>query len=250
MKTICQTSMMRQHFFNQPSRVDKQLFKTNIPPRGKRPSLYFEKVAFRDGFSIVAGVDEVGRGSLAGPVVAAAVVLDPGTPIIGLKDSKQLSEADRLKVAERIYQKARSVAIASCSPLEVDQLNILWASLEAMRRAIERLETSPDYLLIDGNKSIPGIGIPYKTIISGDARSRSIAAASIVAKCHRDQLMRTLHEKHSVYGWDTNVGYGTRAHYEALDLHGPCDHHRQTFRLSTRNVVLDTSDAQIGMFED
>lgn len=209
------------------------LFRSTSPPRSARPSLYFERQSRNEGYRLIAGVDEVGRGSLAGPVVAAAVILDPNKSIRGLNDSKKLTEAERLKVDQRIRERAIAVAVAECSPREIDKLNILWASLEAMRKAISLLSIQPDYLLIDGNKSIPGIGIPHKTVIGGDARSRSIAAASIVAKCFRDRLMRTIHEENPVYGWDTNVGYGTTAHYAALDEFGPCEHHRQSFRLSS-----------------
>lgn len=229
---------------------NSEFFARMVPPKSSRPTLYFERTAIRDGFAVVAGVDEVGRGALAGPVVAAAVVLEPGVSITGLQDSKLMPAADRERVARRIRRRARFVAIAECSPSEIDTLNILWASLEAMRKAILGLSVQPDYLLIDGNKSIPGIGIPHKTIISGDARSRSIAAASIIAKCHRDALMQKLHQTHAMYGWDTNVGYGTRAHYEALDTHGPCVYHRRSFRLQTAATTPDLAADQFALFDE
>ena len=134
----------------QPDKHTVELFRGNKPPRSSRPTLYFERVAMNDGFEVVAGVDEVGRGSLAGPVVAAAVVLKPGRSIAGLNDSKLLSAEEREKVADRIRRRALAVSVASCSPNEIDKLNILWASLEAMRRAVDSLSVRPGYLLIDG----------------------------------------------------------------------------------------------------
>jgi ribonuclease HII len=197
------------------------------------PTWYFERQVWDDGYLRVAGADEAGRGCLAGPVVAAAVILDPQKPVRGLRDSKLLDETERLRLADRVRERSRAWAIGICSPDEIDTLNILWASMEAMRRAVEALPESADYLLIDGNQRIPGAPCPSRSIIKGDARSRTIAAASILAKTYRDALMRGLHEAHPDYGWDSNVGYPTPEHYRALDLHGPTSLHRRSFRLST-----------------
>jgi ribonuclease HII len=196
----------------------------------------------------VAGADEAGRGCLAGPVVAAAVILDRGKQIRGLQDSKQLDEAARDGLAARIKSRAIAYAIGVCSPAEIDRLNILWASMEAMRRATLGLAPAADYLLIDGNHRIPGGPCPSKSIIKGDCRSRSIAAASILAKTHRDHLMRGLHETYPDYGWSTNVGYPTVEHYEALAVHGPTPLHRKSFRL-TRDAT-ENAAASPDLFAD
>lgn len=196
------------------------------------PTWYFERQVWDDGYLCVAGADEAGRGCLAGPVVAAAVILDPQKPVRGLRDSKMLDETTRRRLADRVKERSRAWAIGICSPGEIDTLNILWASMEAMRRAVEALPETADYLLVDGNQRIPGAPCPSRSIIKGDARSRTIAAASILAKTHRDALMRTLHEAHPDYGWYSNVGYPTPEHYRALELLGPTPLHRRSFRLS------------------
>lgn len=195
------------------------------------PTWYFERLVQSDGFVHVAGADEAGRGCLAGPVIAAAVILDSRVSLRGLRDSKQLDETTRNRLAERIKERAVAWAIGSCSPDEIDTLNILWASMEAMRRAVKALHVKADYLLIDGNHRIPGAPCPSRSIIKGDARSRSIAAASILAKTHRDALMKACHQDHPDYAWDTNVGYPTPEHYAALERLGPTPLHRRSFRL-------------------
>lgn len=179
----------------------------------------------------MAGLDEAGRGCLAGPVVAAAVILPPGQEIPLIQDSKSLSEPQRLEAREHIETKALASAIGICSPQEIDALNILWAALKAMRRAASDCQPSPDYLLVDGNRWLEDSTWPYETVVQGDATSQSIAAASILAKTERDAMMRRLHDEHPEYGWDTNVGYPTQAHYAALDEHGVTPFHRQSFKL-------------------
>lgn len=190
-----------------------------------------ERHLWSRGLHAVAGVDEAGRGCLAGPVVAAAVVLPVDAEIEGVDDSKALSESERDRLAAIIRRQAIAVAVAECDPKEIDRLNILWASMEAMRRSLIRLEQKLDYVLIDGNTMIPGCPWPARAIVKGDARSLSIGAASILAKTHRDRLMRQAHEMHPEYAWNTNVGYPTREHYAALRAHGPTPLHRRSFRL-------------------
>ncbi|HET6568032.1 MAG TPA: ribonuclease HII [Rhodothermales bacterium] len=196
-----------------------------------QPSLDLETSLLARGYRHVAGVDEAGRGCLAGPVVAAAVVLPPGCMIEGVDDSKKLSPKAREEVFERIREAAACVGVGLCTPEEIDELNILWAAMEAMRRAVLELHPAPDHLLIDGNTVFPDSPWPFETIVKGDTCCHSIAAASIVAKVTRDRLMRGLHDEHPHYGWQHNVGYPTRDHYDALAHHGPTPHHRRTFRL-------------------
>ncbi|MEM1095829.1 MAG: ribonuclease HII [Bacteroidota bacterium] len=199
--------------------------------RMKTAPLDLEQAHWQAGRQYVAGVDEVGRGCLAGPVVAAAVVLPWGHSIEGVRDSKTLSEARRLALVERIQTEALATGVGMCSPAEIDELNILWASMEAMRRAVLNLSITPDALLIDGNRAIPTAPWPQQTVVKGDAKSQSIAAASIVAKTIRDALMADLDTAHPGYGWARNVGYPTAEHYAGLAAHGPTVHHRQSFKL-------------------
>ena len=196
------------------------------------PTFEIERQYWERGCRWIAGVDEAGRGCLAGPVVAAAVVLAPETRLAGLDDSKKLTPAAREALLDRIAAEALAVGVGRCSPAEIDELNILQASLEAMRRAVLDLALSPDYLLIDGNKAIAAAPWPQETVVKGDARSLSIAAASVVAKVTRDRLMVRLHEDFPAYGWDGHKGYPTTAHYDALRRHGPSPHHRRSFRLA------------------
>ncbi|NNF03020.1 MAG: ribonuclease HII [Rhodothermales bacterium] len=190
-----------------------------------------ERHLWSRGVHTIAGVDEAGRGCLAGPVVAAAVILPVGADIDGVDDSKTLSEPERTSLADVVRRQAVAVAVAECSAREIDRLNILWASMEAMRRALIRLERALDYVLIDGNTMIPNCAWPARAVVKGDSRSLSIAAASIIAKTHRDRLMREAHERFPEYSWNTNVGYPTAGHYEALRTHGPSPMHRRSFRL-------------------
>jgi ribonuclease HII len=196
------------------------------------PTLSIEQALWADGFRHVAGIDEAGRGCLAGPVVAAAVVLPRGLTIPGVDDSKKLSPQKRVDLLGAIQEQALAVGVGLCTPAEIDALNILWAAMEAMRRAAASLEPAADYLLIDGNRCFPDAAWPYRTLVKGDSRSQTIAAASIVAKTTRDRMMEDLHVLHPHYGWARNAGYPTRAHYDALDRHGPTLFHRQSFRLT------------------
>jgi ribonuclease HII len=180
----------------------------------------------------ICGVDEAGRGPLVGSVVAGAVVLDPNQPIMGLRDSKKLSPARREKLYAEIMQKARAWGIGQASPSEIDTLNILQATMLAMRRAIEalseRLGEWPSKALIDGNRC-PILPIASEAIIKGDAKEPAISAASIIAKVTRDQQMQVLHTQYPQYGFNQHMGYPTEAHMQALKQYGPCEEHRRTF---------------------
>ena len=196
-----------------------------------KDTLEVEQAAWRAGFRRVAGIDEAGRGALAGPVVAAAVVLPPNAVLAGIRDSKTLTRRRRETAFQTIQETAVAVGTGACDPQEIDRMNILHAALEAMLRAAGSLEPEADYLLVDGNRFRSDSPWPYRTIVGGDRKSLSIAAASIVAKVTRDALMHKLHSRFPAYGWDRNVGYPTAAHYEALALHGPTAFHRRSFRL-------------------
>jgi ribonuclease HII len=174
------------------------------------------------------GSDEAGRGPLAGPVVAAAVILDARRPIEGLRDSKQLTALQRDRLAVTIQARASAWAVAVASVEEIDRLNILNASLLAMQRAIEALEPEAEFALIDGNQ-LPRLAIPASAIVNGDATEPAIAAASILAKTHRDALMRALDEKYPGYGFARHAGYATAEHLEQLRRLGPCAAHRRSF---------------------
>ena len=203
-----------------------------MPPSS--PTLTLEQTLWSRGNRHVAGIDEAGRGCLAGPVVAGAVILPQGVIIPGVDDSKKLKAAAREEVFEEIRARAVTVGVGMCSPEQIDQMNILWAAMEAMRRAAAALAPGPDFLLIDGNRCFPESPWPYQTVVKGDARSHTIAAASIVAKVTRDLLMQELDKEFPAYGWRQNVGYPTQAHYAALAEHGPTPYHRRSFRLDAR----------------
>lgn len=177
---------------------------------------------------LVAGVDEAGRGPLAGPVVAAAVILDELHPIKGLADSKALSPSRREALFDEIRAKALCCCIAEASAAEIDALNILQATMLAMRRAVEGLRLKPAKVLIDGNR-IPVLKVPAEAIVKGDAKVKAISAASILAKVHRDRLCLALHEAHPQYGFDGHKGYPTPEHLAALRAHGVCPAHRRSF---------------------
>ena len=187
----------------------------------------------------ICGVDEAGRGPLVGSVVAGAVVLDPNQPIMGLRDSKKLSPARREKLYAEIMQKARAWGVGQASPGEIDTLNILQATMLAMRRAIEalseRLGEWPSKALIDGNHC-PILPIASEAIIKGDAKEPAISAASIIAKVTRDQQMQVLHAQYPQYGFNQHMGYPTEAHMQALKQYGPCEEHRRTFA-PVRNLI-------------
>ena len=191
--------------------------------------LFFERRARLAGQQRIAGVDEAGRGPLAGPVVAAAVVLPDGFSATGVDDSKKLTALRRLKAFDRICREAVGIGVGVVDAATIDRINILQASLLAMAIAVEQLQPAPDGLLIDGGHAI-GIPLPQKAIPHGDARSVSIAAASIVAKVTRDQLMARYHERYPLFGFLQHKGYPTRAHRQAVATHGPCPIHRRSFK--------------------
>jgi ribonuclease HII len=194
-----------------------------------RKSSWAEQLSFGlDGPGLVAGVDEAGRGPLAGPVVAAAVMLDELQPIRGLNDSKRLSARKRERLFDEIRAKALCCSIAQASVEEIDALNILQATLLAMRRAVDGLRLKPHRVLVDGNRA-PLLSVPAQAIVRGDATVKVISAASILAKVHRDRLCLALHEQHPQYGFDEHKGYPTPQHLAALRAHGACAHHRRTF---------------------
>ncbi len=193
------------------------------------PDFTYENAARALGHARIAGVDEVGRGPLAGPVTAAAVILDPGAIPEGLNDSKKLSAARREALTEAILASAQ-VSIAHATVAEIDEINILRAAHLAMERAVAALDPSPDIALIDGNMLPHGLALPARAIVKGDAVSLSIAAASIVAKTCRDRLMRDLAQQFPGYGWERNAGYPSKAHRAALLNLGVTPHHRRSFK--------------------
>lgn len=188
-----------------------------------------------------AGCDEAGRGCLAGPVFAAAVILPPDFHNDILNDSKQLSERQRNDLRLLIEEHAVSYAVASCSPDEIDAMNILWASVEAMHRALAGLSTAPEHILVDGNRFRPYLAIPHTCVVRGDATYLSIAAASVLAKTYRDDYMKRLHEEFPEYGWAKNKGYPTAIHRDAIRQQGITPWHRKSFALMERQLTIDFS---------
>lgn len=186
---------------------------------------------------LVCGVDEAGRGPLAGPVVAAAVILDPARPIAGLNDSKKLSAKKRTALAGLIRERALAWAVAEASVEEIDQLNILHASMLAMQRAVAALQVTPERALIDGNRC-PSLAMPAEAVVQGDAKVAAIAAASILAKTVRDEGMLVLHAQYPHYGFDRHMGYPTAAHCAALAAHGVSPVHRRSFAPVARQLSL------------
>lgn len=185
-----------------------------------------------------AGCDEAGRGCLAGPVYAAAVILPDDFSHPWLNDSKQLSESRREALRPIIESESVAWAIGIVQHSEIDRINILNASILAMHRALDALKVRPGRIIVDGNRFKPYAAVPYTTFVKGDGRYANIAAASILAKTHRDEYMRRLHELFPDYGWDVNKGYPTAAHRKAIELHGPTPYHRMTFRLLNRQLSL------------
>jgi ribonuclease HII len=209
----------------------------------------------RTGGALIAGVDEVGRGSLAGPVVACAIVMPPDIRALrGVDDSKALTAQARERLVLQIVQRAVSLGLGAASAREIDRVNIYHASTLAMQRALSRLRVSPDHVLIDG-RPIRSLGVAHHGIVDGDDKCFSIACASIVAKVTRDRLMASLARRHPHYAWDHNCGYATRRHIDALQSHGSCAHHRQSFvvkALVPGAVVLEiieSADAHHTSFE-
>lgn len=192
-----------------------------------QPHFRNERALAKAGEWPVAGVDEVGRGPLAGPVVAAAVILDPAKLPKGVNDSKKLTWAARESLFDLVMERALAVSVACCTPVEIDLLNIRGATLAAMRRAVHGLHLKPAHVLVDG-KDVPP-GLRGTALIGGDAVSMSIAAASIVAKVTRDRMMKRVALHYPGYGFESHVGYGTKAHRLALASLGPCEHHRMSF---------------------
>lgn len=190
---------------------------------------FFETLAREDGHTLVAGLDEAGRGPLAGPVVAAAVILPKDVELPGVRDSKKMTARARETAFELINERALAVSIGVASRRYIDTFNILNASLEAMKRAVQALQPRPTFLLVDGMQAVP-LPLPQRCLKKGDQRSISISAASVMAKVYRDRIMECCHKQFPRYGFDRNKGYGTRAHMEAIRRYGPCPFHRMTFR--------------------
>lgn len=197
--------------------------------------LYFEKQLWSEGFQRVMGLDEVGRGCLAGPVVVAGVIFKPNIKIAGITDSKKLSEKKRMDLSDQIKSKAEFWIIKEGTISLINELNILWASLQTMKKCAEHRGANAEYLLVDGNRYIDSL-IPYTCLVKGDDRSLSIGAASILAKVYRDNLMRKLHNEYPEFGWDKNVGYPTPKHKDALSIYGYTIYHRRSFKLGTNLV--------------
>ncbi|MBR2896653.1 MAG: ribonuclease HII [Oscillospiraceae bacterium] len=187
-----------------------------------------ERSLFDTGVRTICGVDEAGRGPLAGPVCAAAVILPSGLVIDGLDDSKKLTEAKREALFPVICEQALAYGIGFADEKEIDEINILQATFAAMRRAIAQLSGKPELALVDGNRAAD-FGLPVQTVVKGDSLSANIAAASVLAKVTRDRYMKELAVKYPEYGFEVHKGYGTKRHYEALREHGPCPAHRRTF---------------------
>jgi len=205
----------------------------------RRPTFERELALWNAGRSIVAGVDEAGRGPLAGPVVAAAVVFPAGAkPVRGLRDSKVLPPVKRERLCAVVRARALAIGVGAASVREIDRLNIRRATILAMQRALARLRVTPDAVLVDG-LFLPELGCAHDAIVDGDALIHSIAAASVIAKTVRDRLMRLLAARHPAYLWAENKGYGTPEHLDALQLYGPCAHHRYSFEPVVQiNLVL------------
>ena len=187
------------------------------------------KSFFKKGL-LEAGVDEAGRGCLAGPVFAAAVILPQGFKNPGIDDSKKLNKKERDRLRAIIEKKALHWAVSSCTPAEIDYYNILWASVKAMHYALDKINTIPELILVDGNKFRPYHDVKHRCIVDGDALYLSIAAASILAKTYRDEYMEKLHEEFPHYNWVSNKGYPTPEHKAALRMYGECTHHRKSFQ--------------------
>ena len=196
----------------------------------------YDEVIYPEG-KLVAGVDEVGRGPLVGDVVTAAVILDPNNPIVGLTDSKKLSDKKRQLLFPEIKEKALAWSIGRCSPSEIDELNILQATMVAMQRAVAGLALQPEYVFIDGNRC-PALPMPAEAIVKGDLRVAEISAASILAKVVRDAEMDELHERYPEYGFAQHKGYPTKAHMEKLAELGPTEEYRKSFKPVQRALGL------------
>ena len=214
---------------SQTGRIKKRVVSTTRRTSRVTDASGLLELRLRDaGFENVAGVDEVGRGALAGPLVAAAVILPPGTEIPGLRDSKMCTRLQRERLAAEIEDRAVAVSVVRVYPNKIDRIGLQRCNLMAMRKALMGLDVGPDYILVDGFP-LKRLTVPSLAVKKADAVSRSVAAASIVAKVHRDAAMRRYHRKFPQYGFSSNVGYGTRYHWRALKEHGPCEIHRRSF---------------------
>ncbi|HHX8434446.1 ribonuclease HII [Vibrio diabolicus] len=200
-----------------------------VKPKATKAKVELPPFEYPQGYQLVAGVDEVGRGPLVGDVVTAAVILDPNNPIEGLNDSKKLTEKKRMALLPEIKEKALAWAVGRCSPEEIDQLNILQATMVAMQRAVAGLQVQPDLVLIDGNRC-PELPMDAQAVVKGDLRVAEISAASIIAKVVRDQEMEELDKLHPQFGFAKHKGYPTKAHFEAIEQHGVISEHRKSFK--------------------
>lgn len=200
-----------------------------VKPKTTKAKVELPPFEYPQGYQLVAGIDEVGRGPLVGDVVTAAVILDPNNPIEGLNDSKKLSEKKRLALLPEIKEKALAWAVGRCSPEEIDELNILQATMVAMQRAIAGLKVQPDLALIDGNRC-PQLPMDSQAVVKGDLRVAEISAASIIAKVVRDQEMEELDKQYPQFGFAKHKGYPTKAHFEAIEQHGVISEHRKSFK--------------------
>lgn len=197
---------------------------------------YFEEQLWQEGYKRIMGLDEVGRGCLCGPVVAAGVIIKPGSRLnLEISDSKKLTSSKRKELAAEIKEKSLFWTIQEMGPTVIDKYNILNASIMAMVNCTEEEGAEPDYLLVDGNRFTTSL-IQHTCIVKGDDKSASIAAASILAKVYRDKYMYELHEKYPHFGWDHNVGYPTKKHFEGLSEYGYTKHHRKSFKLRTSKI--------------
>jgi ribonuclease HII len=213
----------------------KKKTKDNTPPVDW---LFYENAAAANGCKLICGVDEAGRGPLAGAVFAAAVILPPNTIIEGVNDSKKLSEKNRERLFDIICEKALAYSVASVSEAVIDEINILQATYRAMSQAVSGLSVVPDFVLIDGNKIPPRIDIPAEAVVGGDAKSASIACASILAKVSRDRYMLSLAERYPQYCFERHKGYGTKLHIEKLREFGVSEIHRRSFLTKIEGVQL------------
>ncbi|ENM8378820.1 ribonuclease HII [Vibrio alginolyticus] len=200
-----------------------------VKPKVTKTKVELPPFEYPQGYQLVAGVDEVGRGPLVGDVVTAAVILDPNNPIEGLNDSKKLTEKKRMALLPEIKEKALAWAVGRCSPEEIDQLNILQATMVAMQRAVAGLQVQPDLVLIDGNRC-PELPMDAQAVVKGDLRVAEISAASIIAKVVRDQEMEELDKLHPQFGFAKHKGYPTKVHFEAIEQQGVISEHRKSFK--------------------
>jgi ribonuclease HII len=202
-----------------------------------KPDTYsLERCIHQKGYKWVAGLDEVGRGPLAGPVVAACVILEEGCDYSGFVDSKSINAGKRFRLYKELQNNGAKIGVGIVSETDIDRINILQASLLAMKKAVLSMPLQPDFLLVDGNQSIP-MTIPQQTLVMGESKSASIAAASIVAKVVRDELMDQYHLQYPEYNFQQNKGYATREHRQAIKIYGPCSIHRQSFKCVKEFVV-------------